>query len=149
MTTIAPTLGIVGIASANGTDLDAIFAALADPTRRAIVAQLAKGEISVKDLTLPHRMSGPAVTKHLKVLQHAGLIARSKRAQQRPCRLIPKPLKEATDWMEQYRVLWEQRLDRLEDYLLELQGKPLKHKVAASKSTVKTPRKSTSRGHTP
>jgi DNA-binding transcriptional ArsR family regulator len=107
--------------------LDAVFSALADPTRRAIVAQLAKGEISVKELALPHRMSGPAVTKHLKVLQNAGLIARSKRAQQRPCRLVPKPLKEATDWMEQYRALWEQRLDRLEEYLLELQGKPAKH----------------------
>lgn len=116
--------------------LDQIFAALADPTRRAIVAQLAKGETTVKDLALPHRISGPAVTKHLKVLQKAGLIARSKRAQLRPCRLVPKPLKEATDWMEQYRTLWEQRLDRLEDYLLELQGKPLKHN-SASKSKQK------------
>jgi|SRR5690606_16722177 len=106
--------------------LDLVFAALADPTRRAIVARLAKGETSVKDLGLSHRISGPAVTKHLKVLQNAGLIARSKRAQQRPCRLVPKPLKEATDWMEQYRVLWEQRLDRLEEYLMELQGKKKK-----------------------
>lgn len=104
-------------------DLDAVFAALADPTRRAIVAQLAKGETSVKELALPHRISGPAVTKHLKVLQNAGLIARSKRAQQRPCRLVPQRLKEATDWMEQYRKLWEDRLDRLDDYLMELQGK--------------------------
>lgn len=103
--------------------LDAVFAALADPTRRAIVAQLAQGEASVKELSLPRRISGPAVTKHLKVLQKAGLVARSKRAQQRPCRLVPKPLKEATDWMEQYRKLWEERLDRLEDYLMELQGK--------------------------
>ncbi len=108
--------------------LDAVFAALADPTRRAIVAQLAKGEVSVKELALPHRISGPAVTKHLKVLQKAGLVARSKRAQQRPCRLMPKPLKEATDWMEQYRKLWEERLDRLEDYLMELQGKGKKAK---------------------
>ncbi len=103
--------------------LDAVFAALADPTRRAIVAQLAQGEASVKELSLPRRISGPAVTKHLKVLQKAGLVARSKRAQQRPCRLVPKPLKEATDWMVQYRKLWEERLDRLEDYLMELQGK--------------------------
>jgi DNA-binding transcriptional ArsR family regulator len=108
--------------------LDAVFSALADPTRRAIVAQLAKGEISVKELSLPHRMSGPAVTKHLKVLQNAGLIARGRRAQQRPCRLLPKPLKEATDWMEQYRALWEARLDRLDDYLMELQGKPRKNR---------------------
>ncbi len=145
MTTLAPhTVGT----SVSGTDLDAVFAALADPTRRAIVAQLANGEVSVKELALPHRMSGPAVTKHLKVLQNAGLIARSKRAQQRPCRLMPKPLQEATDWMEQYRVLWEQRLDRLEDYLLTLQGKPLKHKPAAPKNSVKSPRKSTARGLT-
>jgi DNA-binding transcriptional ArsR family regulator len=105
------------------TQLDAVFSALADPTRRAIVARLAKGETSVKELSRPFKMSAPAVTKHLKVLQNAGLIARSKRAQQRPCRLVPKPLKEATDWMEQYRKLWEERLDRLEDYLKELQGK--------------------------
>jgi DNA-binding transcriptional ArsR family regulator len=103
--------------------LNAVFAALADPTRRAIVAQLAKGELSVKQFDLPRRMTGPAVTKHLKVLQKAGLIARSRRAQHRPCRLLPRPLKEATDWMEQYRQLWEGRLERLDDYLMELQGK--------------------------
>lgn len=101
--------------------LDAVFAALADPTRRAIVAQLAKGELSVKELDLPHRISAPAVTKHLKVLQKAGLIARSRRAQQRPCRLLARPLREANDWMEQYRTLWEERLDRLGDYVRELQ----------------------------
>ena len=110
------------------TQLDATFSALADPTRRAILARLAKGETSVKELSLPFKISAPAVTKHLKVLQSAGLIARSKRAQQRPCRLVPKPLKEATDWMEQYRMLWEHRLDRLEDYLMDLQDKPRKHK---------------------
>jgi DNA-binding transcriptional ArsR family regulator len=104
--------------------LDAVFSALADPTRRAIVARLARGESSVKELAKPFRISGPAVTKHLKVLESAGLIARSRRAQQRPCRLVPKPLKEATDWMEQYRALWEARLNRLEAYLMELQGKP-------------------------
>ena len=107
--------------------LDAVFSALADPPRRAIVARLAQGETSVKELARPFRISGPAVTKHLKVLENAGLIARSRRAQQRPCRLVPRPLKEATDWMEQYRKMWETRLDRLEDYLMELQGKPKKH----------------------
>lgn len=81
----------------------------------------------MNELALPRRMSGPAVTKHLKVLQKAGLISRGKRAQQRPCRLEPEPLKEATDWMEQYRRMWEARLDRLEDYLAELQGKPKKN----------------------
>lgn len=115
--------------------LDATFAALADPTRRAILARLAKGETSVKELSKPFAISPPAVTKHLKVLQSAGLIARSKRAQQRPCRLQPGPLQEATDWMEQYRQLWEERLDRLEDYLLELQGKPVKHAPRKHKET--------------
>lgn len=103
--------------------LDTTFAALADPTRRAILARLAKGETNVGELAKPFKISAPAVTKHLKVLQSAGLIARSRRAQQRPCRLVPQRLKEATDWMEQYRAMWEQRLDRLEDYLKELQGK--------------------------
>jgi DNA-binding transcriptional ArsR family regulator len=103
--------------------LDAVFSALADPTRRAIVARLAQGETSVKELAKPFKISGPAVTKHLKVLQNAGLIARSRRAQQRPCRLVPRPLQEANYWVEQYRKLWENRLDRLEDYLMELQGK--------------------------
>jgi DNA-binding transcriptional ArsR family regulator len=106
--------------------LDAVFAALADPTRRAIVARLARGETSVKELAKPFKISGPAVTKHLKVLESAGLIARSRRAQQRPCRIVARPLKEATDWMEQYRALWEARLDRLDDYLMELQGQPKK-----------------------
>ena len=111
----------------DGAQLDAVFSALADPTRRAIVARLAQGETSVKELAKPFKISGPAVTKHLKVLQSAGLIARSKRAQQRPCRLIPQPLQEANHWVEQYRRLWENRLDRLEDYLMLLQDKPRKH----------------------
>jgi DNA-binding transcriptional ArsR family regulator len=118
--------------TATSNQLDAVFSALADPTRRAILARLAKGETSVKDLSRPFQISGPAVTKHLKVLQSAGLIARSRRAQQRPCRIVPKPLKEATDWMETYRKLWEERLDRLEDYLLELQGKDKKHDPTGS-----------------
>lgn len=103
--------------------LDATFAALADPTRRAMIARLAKGEATVGELARPFKISAPAVSKHLKVLQSAGLIARSKRAQQRPCRLVPQRLKEATDWMERYRAMWEARLDRLDDYLMELQGK--------------------------
>ena len=102
-------------------DLDAVFAALADPTRRAIVARLAKGELPVNELAKPFRISGPAVTKHLKVLEKAGLIARSKRAQLRPCRLVPEPLKEVDLWVERYRQLWEQRFDRLEHYLNDLQ----------------------------
>jgi DNA-binding transcriptional ArsR family regulator len=122
---------------ASQTQLDATFSALADPTRRAILARLAKGETSVKELSRPFKMSAPAVTKHLKVLEGAGLIARSKRAQQRPCRIVPKPLKEATDWMETYRKLWEERLDRLEDYLMELQGKPVKHTRAVSGADTK------------
>ena len=106
--------------------LDAVFAALSDPTRRAIVARLAKGELSVNELAKPFKISGPAVTKHLKVLEGAGLIERSRRAQQRPCRLTPEPLKEAGHWVEQYRRLWEDRFDRLEHYLMELQDKEKK-----------------------
>ena len=106
--------------------LSATFAALADPTRRAILARLASGEISVTELAEPFEMSLPAVTKHLKVLERAGLIARSREAQWRPCRLSPKPLREVSDWVEQYRRMWEQRLDRLEDYLREIQLKEKK-----------------------
>jgi DNA-binding transcriptional ArsR family regulator len=107
--------------------LNATFAALADPTRRAILMRLASGESSVKELAEPFKMSLPAISKHLKVLEHAGLIARSREAQWRPCRLQPAPLKEAADWVEQYRQFWEQRLDRLEDYLRELNIKEKKH----------------------
>lgn len=99
------------------------FAALADPTRRAILARLAMGEASVKELAAPFEMSLPAVSKHLKVLERAQLIVRSRSAQWRPCRLEAKPLAEATDWLEHYRLFWEQRFDRLDDYLLELQNK--------------------------
>src|SRR4051812_47862552 len=101
--------------------LSATFAALADPTRRAILARLSKGESSVTELAEPFEMSLPAVTKHLKVLENAGLISRSKQAQWRPCRLEAEPLRDATDWLEQYRQHWEARLDRLEDYLRDLQ----------------------------
>src|SRR6201997_5075990 len=103
--------------------LSTTFAALADPTRRAILARLALGETSVTDLAEPFRMSLPAVSKHLKVLERAGLITRSREAQWRPCRLEPKALKRADDWLERYRALWEKRLDRLDDYLKTLQAK--------------------------
>jgi DNA-binding transcriptional ArsR family regulator len=106
--------------------LSTTFAALADPTRRAILARLADGEKSVKDLARPFDMSGPAITKHLKVLERAKLIARGRHAQWRPCRLRAKPLKEVADWVEHYRLLWEERFDRLDDYLRELQKKDKK-----------------------
>jgi DNA-binding transcriptional ArsR family regulator len=99
------------------------FAALADPTRRAILARLALGETSVTELAEPFAMSMPAVSKHLKVLERAGLIARGREAQWRPCRIELRALKDVDDWLEEYRRLWEQRLDRLEDYLHELQAK--------------------------
>jgi len=98
-------------------DLSQIFAALADPTRRAILARLAEGEAPVKDLAEPSELSGPAITKHLKVLERAGLISRSRDGQQRPCRLEPRALAPAADWIEQYREMWEERLDRLDAYL--------------------------------
>ncbi len=103
--------------------LSATFSALADPTRRAILARLSMGETTVTELAAPFEMSLPAVTKHLKVLQRAGLVSQGRQAQWRPCKLTPEPLREATDWLEQYRQQWEQRLDRLESYLRELQAK--------------------------
>jgi DNA-binding transcriptional ArsR family regulator len=103
--------------------LDATFSALADPTRRAILARLASGEASVKELAEPFQVSLPAISKHLKVLEKAGLIERGREAQWRPCRLHAAPLKEASDWIEQYRRFWEESLDRLGNYLDELQGK--------------------------
>ena len=103
--------------------LNTVFSALADPTRRAILARLAAGETSVTALAEPFDISLPAISKHLKVLQHAGLIARGRTAQWRPCRLEAGPLKDAADWLEHYRRFWEQSLDRLDDYLAELQGK--------------------------
>jgi DNA-binding transcriptional ArsR family regulator len=97
--------------------LDATFAALADPTRRAILARLAAGEITVNELAEPFDMSLPAVSKHLKVLERAGLVARSRDAQWRPCRLAAGPLKEVADWVGRYQAFWEARLDRLEAFL--------------------------------
>jgi DNA-binding transcriptional ArsR family regulator len=102
--------------------LSTTFAALSDPTRRAILARLALGETSVSKLAEPFEMSLPAVSKHLKVLERAGLITRGRDAQMRPCKIEVNALKEADDWLEEYRRLWEQRLDRLEDYLHTLQA---------------------------
>ncbi len=104
--------------------LTATFAALADPTRRAILGRLAAGEASVTELAQPFAISLPAISKHLKVLERAGLISRSREAQWRPCRLEPAALKPVDDWVGRYRLLWEERLDRLGDYLRELQAAP-------------------------
>jgi DNA-binding transcriptional ArsR family regulator len=109
-------------------NLDATFAALADPTRRAILARLAHGETSVTDLAKPFAMSMPAVSKHLKVLETAGLITRSREAQWRPCRIEPRALKEVDDWLEHYRRFFEESLDRLDAYLKELQAGEVKTK---------------------
>jgi DNA-binding transcriptional ArsR family regulator len=103
--------------------LTTIFSALADPTRRAILARLASGETSVTELAEPFDMSMPAISKHLKVLERAGLIARSREAQWRPCRLEPAPLKEVAEWAEFYRRFWEESFDRLDQYLINLQKK--------------------------
>jgi DNA-binding transcriptional ArsR family regulator len=107
--------------------LDAAFSALADPTRRAILARLALGETTVNELAEPFDISLPGISKHLKVLEHAGLISRSRDAQRRPCKIELAPLKEVSDWVEAYRQLWEQRFDRLDDYLKQLQDKETKN----------------------
>jgi len=107
--------------------LSTTFAALADPTRRAILARLASGECSVSELAEPFDMSMPAVSKHLRVLERAGLIARGREAQWRPCRLEAAPLKDVSEWAERYRHIWEARLDRLDNYLKELKQKEKKH----------------------
>jgi DNA-binding transcriptional ArsR family regulator len=107
--------------------LSATFAALADPTRRAILARLASGACSVTELAEPFDMSMPAVSKHLRVLERAGLIARGREAQWRPCRIEAAPLKHVAEWADRYRHIWEKRLDRLDDYLHELKTKERKH----------------------
>lgn len=107
--------------------LSTTFAALADPTRRAILARLASGECSVTQLAEPFEMSLPAVSKHLRVLEKAGLIARRREAQWRPCRIEAAPLQEVVEWAERYRHIWEERLDRLDVYLQQLQHKEQKH----------------------
>lgn len=109
----------------NSERLDATFFALADPTRRAILARLAEGEVSVMDLAKPFAMSQPAISKHLRVLERAGLVSRSKEAQKRPCRIEAKPLAEAEQWIEKYREHWESSFQRLDALLTDLQ-KPLR-----------------------
>ena len=106
--------------------LSSTFQALADPTRRAILARLSKGEASVTELAAPFSMSMPAISKHLKVLERAKLISRGKEAQWRPCKLEAAPLEAASDWVEQYRAMWEARFDRLDAYLKEVQEKEVK-----------------------
>jgi DNA-binding transcriptional ArsR family regulator len=108
--------------------LSATFSALADPTRRAILARLSSGEVSVTKLAEPFQMSMPAISKHLKVLERAGLIARGREAQWRPCRLEAGPLKNVSDWLENYRRFWEESFDRLDVYLAELKAKEMKEK---------------------
>ena len=103
--------------------LDRTFGALSDPTRRAILARLAKGEASVTELAEPFDMSLPAVSKHLKVLEHAGLVSRGRERQWRPARLRAAPLKEVAEWTDRYRRFWDERYDRLDEYLDELQGR--------------------------
>lgn len=102
------------------------FAALSDPTRRAILAKLAQGEATVKELAQPFDISGPAITRHLKVLENAGLISRGREAQWRPCRIEPKALKEVADWVEEYRQIWEESFDRLDAYLKSITKKKTK-----------------------
>ena len=103
--------------------LDSTFSALADPTRRAILARLANGEASVTELSAPFKLSMPAITKHLKVLERAGLITRGRQAQWRPCRLEAKPLRDAADWIADYRRFYDESFERLDDYLREIQRK--------------------------
>ena len=122
-----------GTEAAETARLDATFAALADPTRRAILARLAGAEVSVTELAEPFAMSLPAVSKHLKVLERAGLITRKRDAQWRPCRLEAAPLKDVADWVNHYRRFWAESLDRLDDYLKELQ-KERKHGDKQSKA---------------
>ena len=106
--------------------LDATFAALADPTRRAILARLASGEVSVMELAEPFAMTQPAISKHLKVLERAGLISRGRDAQRRPCRLEPKALQQANEWLEKYRHFWESRFQHLDALLEEMKAKEKK-----------------------
>jgi DNA-binding transcriptional ArsR family regulator len=117
---------LIGYGSMTPDRLDATFAALADPTRRAILARLASGEAPVTELAAPFAMSQPAISKHLKVLERAGLISRGRDAQRRPCRLEPAPLAQATQWLERYRSFWEGSFDRLDALLAQQKTKPKK-----------------------
>lgn len=130
-----------GYAGAGSERLDATFAALADPTRRAILARLASGEASVTELAAPFAMSQPAISKHLKVLERAGLISRSQDAQKRPRRLEPEPLGAASAWLEEYRQLWESSFQRLDTLLEELDADAPKRREKAS-TTPRTRRRS-------
>jgi DNA-binding transcriptional ArsR family regulator len=114
--------------------LSATFAALSDPTRRAILARLALGETSVKDLSEPFSISAPSITKHLKVLERANLITRSRDAQWRPCRLDATPLRDVSHWVENYRLFWEQSMNRLDDYLATLEPKKARKHARKRKS---------------
>jgi DNA-binding transcriptional ArsR family regulator len=107
--------------------LSTTFTALADPTRRAILARLARGEAMVTELAEPFELSLPGISKHLKVLQHAGLITQGRKAQWRPCRLEARPLKEVAEWAERYRRFWDESFERLDDYLVQMQKKERKH----------------------
>ncbi|HRC57618.1 MAG TPA: metalloregulator ArsR/SmtB family transcription factor [Kofleriaceae bacterium] len=127
------------------TDLSMVFSALADPTRRAILARLAAGEAPVKDLAEPFALSGPAITKHLKVLERAGLISRSRDGQQRPCRLEPRGLEPAADWLESYRAMWEERLDRLDAYLKSIARQPAATATAPSTTPSTAPSTATTK----
>jgi len=115
---------LFGYGSAANERLDATFMALADPTRRAILARLVRGEATVTELTAPFALSQPAISKHLKVLERAGLISRGRDAQRRPCRIEATPLADATQWLERYRRLWEHTFQRLDGVLDELQAAP-------------------------
>jgi DNA-binding transcriptional ArsR family regulator len=126
--------------------LSATFSALADPTRRAILARLALGETTVSELAEPFSMSLPAVSKHLKVLERAGLIARGREAQWRPCRIEVNALKPVDDWLENYRRLWEERFDRLDVYLKELQAQETEGQSETSSQKPQKPKKETKHG---
>ena len=115
--------------------ISSTFAALADPTRRAILARLALGETSVTELAEPFEMSMPAVSKHLRVLERAGLITRGREAQWRPCKLKAEPLREAAGWLEEYRQFWEQSFDRLDEYLQRLQAEAKQNHASKPKGT--------------
>jgi DNA-binding transcriptional ArsR family regulator len=125
----------------SGYNLDATFAALADPTRRAILARLAAGEATVTELAAPFDMSQPAISKHLKVLERAGLITRSREAQRRPRKLEPKPLAEATDWIERYRRIWEANFKRLDALLHEMKIKQKKSVDTVLEAVTPKPKK--------
>jgi DNA-binding transcriptional ArsR family regulator len=120
--------------------LSATFSALADPTRRAILARLALGETSVTELAEPFAMSLPAISKHLKVLEHAGLITRGREAQWRPCRIAPTALKDVDGWLEKYRRFWDESFDRLDDYLQELKAQENSREKSKEKIKAKSPK---------